>query len=222
MRVLRYRPLTTFVLGSILAPALARAQDSSFETVYFAQPNNRILKVVEFQLPNGPGSAEPVLFERGSRFQGLTVRQDNLIFVANTTQQGSILVCDPESGECQRVVGFEKPEGLDISTSTGALVAVGDHEEVLELDPTGCSQTFDSPGCRPGGYRLDVAKRELPAVQAPSSRETSRSCRRHRRSSSSFPTSAPRPPWCSRKSSSTGSGGRPPDSRSIPPAMRSS
>jgi hypothetical protein len=165
MRVLRYRPLTTFLLGSILAPALARAQDSSFETVYFAQPNNRILKVVEFQLPNGPGSAEPVVFERGSRFQGLSVRQDNLIFVANTTQQGSILVCDPESGECKRVVGFEKPEGLDISTSTGALVAVGDHEEVLELDPTGCSQTFDSPGCRPGGYRLDVAKRELPAVQ---------------------------------------------------------
>jgi hypothetical protein len=165
MQVARIHPLTTFVLGSILAPALASAQGSSFETVYFAQPNNRILKVVEFQLPNGPGSTEAVVFERGTHFQGLVVRQDNLIFVANTTQQGSILVCDPESGECQRVVGFEKAEGLDIGTSTGALVAVGDDNEVVKLDPTGCSQTFDSPGCRPGGYQRGIARRSLPAVQ---------------------------------------------------------
>ena len=152
------------VLG--LVPTALLAQSSPFETVYFAQPNNKILKVVEFQLPHGPGAAETVVFEKGTNFQGLVVRQDNLIFVASRTKKGSILVCDPESGECKQVVPFKDPEGLDISTMTGALIAASGGDDLLQLDPTGCSQTFDSPNCRPGGYDFDFVRKELNCTDA--------------------------------------------------------
>jgi hypothetical protein len=165
MRVVRFRPLTAIAIGSILGPAPAWAQGSSFETVYFSQPNNQILRVVEFEQPNGPGSAETVVSRHGTNFRGLVVRQDNLIFVANHTHNGSILVCEPESGSCKPVLNLVDPIGLDISSSTGALIAVRDGDEVVELDPTGCAQTFDSPGCRPGGYQLDVARKRLRGIQ---------------------------------------------------------
>jgi hypothetical protein len=156
--------MTLALICAVLAAASIQAQDSSFESVYFAQPNNRILKVVEFQLPNGPGSAETVVVEPGNFFQGLVVRQDNLIFVASKTKKGSIQVCDPESGECKNVLALKEAEGLDISSMTGALVAVSDDEDLVKLDPTGCAQTFVSPGCRPGGYQAGFEKRKVPGV----------------------------------------------------------
>ncbi len=112
------RRLILFALSlvAMFATDALWAQSSPFETVYFGQPNNKILKVVEFQLPNGPGSAETVVVKPGSFFQGLVVRQDNLIFVASKTLLGSIQVCEPESGECQSVVSLKEAEGLDIST----------------------------------------------------------------------------------------------------------
>jgi hypothetical protein len=154
------------ILVLALVPAALGAQSSPFETVYFAQPNNKILKVVEFQLPHGPGEAETVVVQDGSNFQGLVVRQDNLIFVASRTKKGSILVCDPEAGECRQVVPFKGPEGLDISTMTGALIAASGDDDLLELDPTGCSQTFDSPNCRPGGYNWNFVRKELKCTDA--------------------------------------------------------
>ncbi len=151
-------------LGVMFATDALWAQSSPFETVYFAQPNNKILKVVEFQLPNGPGSAETVAVAQGTNFQGLVVRQDNLIFAASKTLLGSIQVCDPESGQCQPVVSLKEAEGLDISSMTGSLVAVSDDEDLVKLDPTGCAQTFVSPGCRPGGYQTAFQKRKVPGV----------------------------------------------------------
>ncbi len=48
---------------------------------------------------------------------------------------------------------------------TGSLVAVSDDEDLVKLDPTGCAQTFDSPGCRPGGYQTAFQKRKVPGVK---------------------------------------------------------
>ncbi len=166
MRARQWCRFLSLVLVLGLAPAALWAQSSPFETVYFAQPNNKILKVVEFELPQGPGAAETVVFQNGTNFQGLVVRQDNLIFVASTTKKGTILVCDPESGECRQVVSFKDPEGLDISTMTGALIAASGDDELLKLDPTGCSQTFNSPNCRPGGYQMNFVRKELNCTDA--------------------------------------------------------
>ncbi len=158
------RSIVLILIFAVFAAEALWAQSSPFETVYFVQPNDRILKVVEFQLPNGPGSAQTVIFQKGTNLKGLVVRQDGLLFVANTTQNGSILACDPEAGICKPVVPFKNAEGLDISTMTGALVSVSDTQDILLLDPTGCAQTFDSPSCRPGGYALGVQKRKLAGI----------------------------------------------------------
>ncbi|HJS73570.1 MAG TPA: hypothetical protein VJ921_04740, partial [Vicinamibacteria bacterium] len=165
MRRRRSSHLLLASLAVLFAADTLWAQSSPFETVYFAQPNNRILKVVEFQLPHGPGSAETVVVEPGNFFQGLVVRQDTLIFVASKTHKGSIQVCDPESGACNDVIALKEAEGLDISTMTGSLVAVSDDEDLIKLDPTGCAQTFESPGCRAGGYQTAFQKRKVPGVK---------------------------------------------------------
>ncbi len=160
----RLSPLFLILILALFATNALWAQSSPFETVYFVQPNDRILKVVDFQLPNGPGSAETVIFQKGTNLHGLVVRQDGLLFVANKTQNGTILACDPEAGICKPVVAFKNAEGLDISTMTGALVSVSDNQDILLLDPTGCAQTFDSPSCRPGGYKLTFEKRRLQGI----------------------------------------------------------
>lgn len=157
-------PLLLVLLLGVFATDALWAQSSAFETVYFTQPNEKIRKVVEFQLPNGPGAAETVIVEEETLFQGLVVRQDGLIFVANKTQSGNVLVCDPELADCRQVVPFKEAESLDISPMTGALVAVSDDEDILKLDPTGCPQTFESPNCRPGGYKLAFEKRRIPGI----------------------------------------------------------
>lgn len=163
MRPRQWCRIITLILIFGLVPAALWAQSSAFETVYFAQPNDKILKVVRFD-PNGPGEAAKVIFENGTNFQPLIVRQDGLILVGDKTYNGSIQVCDPDAGDCTRVVGVKYPEGIDIATSTGALVAVYDKVRIVALDATGCVQQFQSPGCRPGGYQFNVAQASIPGV----------------------------------------------------------
>jgi hypothetical protein len=143
-----------------MQPKALWAQSSAFETVYFSQPNNKIMKVVRFDA-NGPGEVATAIQKNGTLFRGIVVRQDGLILVANGTHSGGILVCDPDSGNCATVLSVKHPEAMDISTSTGGLIAVYDKERIVKLDATGCVQTFQSPGCRPGGYQVSVASAKV-------------------------------------------------------------
>ncbi len=143
----RFIPLI-LVFG--LAPTALWATDSALDTVYFAQPNNTISKVVSFDT----GETMPVIVVDGANFQGIVVRPDGLIIAANRTGGGDLELCNPATGGCEEIVNFTLAEGLDSGTGVGALVAVNEKNRILKLPYTGCTPHPTRPNCLPGGYEL--------------------------------------------------------------------
>lgn len=158
---MRPRTRCRFIIPAILVFGLGTAQldAQGRDTVYFTEPNNTISKVVRFDA-FGPGQTIAVIVAPGTNWQGLVVRGDGKLFAGNRTHGGNIMGCDPQTGQCKKVIDFKLAEALDIRTSDGALIAVNDKNQILRLDSKpGCSlDLVSTPACLAGGYAKTFEK----------------------------------------------------------------
>jgi hypothetical protein len=134
------------MLATLASSAIVLAQDE----VFFTQTNNQILRA-DFD----NGLAVPVINHKGSNFNGLAVREDGLLVVANSTKGGNVMACDPSAGSCQEIIDLDKAAGVALS-NLGDLFAVNSrnnkgHKIVAVERAFGCGVA----DCLPGGYDPD-------------------------------------------------------------------
>lgn len=142
----------------LLAAALSLVPSAAAQTVFFTGPDNQINQGTF--VADGPGFAFPVVELNGSNFKGLAAREDGLLLVANSTQSGAVLACDPASGECAQIVPFPQAGALALAADTTTLFAVnaapGGTDQLIALIALGgCPSGIDPGeglGCLPGGY----------------------------------------------------------------------
>ncbi len=125
------------------------------ETVYFTGPSNQVSQVVSFSA----GTSTPVVNLSGSNFKGLAFRpNDELLLIANPTQGGGLLICNPAGGACGQIADFSDGVAVALDPSENLYgVSDGPHKLVIIPRDDSCASVLFPAGCNPGGYDADSA-----------------------------------------------------------------